>query len=285
VERLCAVLEVSRSGYYRWRRHAPSKRAQADTILRQRIGALHRRSRRTYGSPRIHRDLRDEGIRCGRHRVARLMRQTGLRGAQKRRFRPRTTDSRHARPVHPNRLQFVAVVSQPKVVWVSDLTYISTQEGWLYLAAFMDLGSRRIMGWALRDSLHTDLVTAAFRRAVADGSPPPGLIVHSDRGIQYASEAFGKLLQAYRFEGSMSRVGNVYDNAAMESFWATLKTELPQGGTFPSKAEARLAIFDYIEGFYNRWRRHSALGYLSPLAFEAKFRHESVPPLLSEKAG
>jgi transposase InsO family protein len=285
VERLCEALEVSRSGFYAWHRHAPSIRVQRDQALSERISRLHARSRSVYGSPRIHRDLVEEGVRCGRHRVARLMRQSGLRGAQKRRLRPRTTDSRHRRPVHPNRLALVPAITGPNEAWVSDLTYIPTQEGWLYLAAFMDLGSRRIVGWALRDSLHTDVVLEAFRRAVAHGAPPPGLIVHSDRGIQYASEAFRNLLKAYRFYGSMSRIGNVYDNAAMESFWATLKTELPQGGMFPSKSEARLAIFDYIEGFYNRWRRHSALGYLSPLAFEAKFRHESTVPFVSEKAG
>ena len=285
MERLCEALEVSRSGFYAWQRHTPSARVQRDLALSERIRHLHARSRRVYGSPRIHRDLVEEGVRCGRHRVARLMRQSGLQGAQKRRFRPRTTDSRHSRPVHPNWLAALPAVTRPNEVWVADLTYIPTQEGWLYLAAFMDLGSRRIAGWALRDSLHTDVVLEAFRHAVADSGAPAGLIVHSDRGIQYASEAFGKLLNAYRFTGSMSRVGNVYDNAAMESFWATLKTELPQGGVFQSKSEARLAIFDYIEGFYNRWRRHSALGYLSPLAFEAKFSHESSSAQVSEKAG
>jgi putative transposase len=285
VERLCEALEVSRGGFYAWRRHAPSPRAEADAALRERIVGLHARSRRVYGSPRIHRDLVEEGVRCGRHRVARLMRQSGLRGAQKRRFRPRTTDSRHGRPVHPNRLAVTPAITTPYTAWVADLTYLPTAEGWLYLAAFMDLGSRRIVGWAVRDSLHTDVVLEAFRRAVAQTPAPAGLIVHSDRGIQYASTAFTDLLKAYRFVGSMSRKANVYDNAAMESFWATLKTELPQGGVFQSKSEARLAIFDYIEGFYNRWRRHSALGYLSPLAFEAKFRHEFTRPLLSEKAG
>lgn len=285
MERLCEALGVSRSGFYAWQRHAPSARVQTDLALSERIRHLHARSRGSYGSPRLHRDLVEEGVRCGRHRVARLMRQGGLRGAQKRRFRPRTTDSRHSRPVHPNRLAALPAVTRPNEAWVTDLTYIPTQEGWLYLAAFMDVGSRRIAGWALRDSLHTDVVLEAFRHAVADGAAPPGLIVHSDRGIQYASEAFAKLLRAYRFTGSMSRVGNVYDNAAMESFWATLKTELPQGGVFQSKSEARLAIFDYIEGFYNRWRRHSALGYLSPLAFEAKFNHQLSSAQVSEKAG
>ena len=285
VETLCETLEVSRSGYYAWRRHEPSARVQQDQALREHIALMYARSRKVYGSPRIHRDLVDAGVPCGRHRVARLMRQDGLRGAQKRRFRPRTTDSRHSRPVHPNRLAALPAVTRPREVWVSDLTYIPTQEGWLYLAAFMDLGSRRIAGWAVHDSLHTELVAAAFRRAVADGSVPPGLIVHSDRGIQYASAAFANLLHAYRLTGSMSRPGNVYDNAAMESFWATLKTELPTGGVFQSKSKARLAIFDYIEGFYNRWRRHSALGYLSPLAFEAQFSHQSTVPFVSEKAG
>ena len=285
METLCETLDVSRSGYYAWRRHVPSARARLDQELRERIAAAHVRSRKVYGSPRIHRDLLDAGVPCGRHRVARLMRQEGLRGAQKRRFRPRTTDSRHSRPVHPNRLVERPCVTHPGEVWVSDLTYIPTQDGWLYLAAFMDLGSRRITGWSLCDSLHADGVAEAFHRAVADSLPPPGLIVHSDRGIQYASATFIKLLKAYQLSGSMSRPGNVYDNAAMESFWATMKTELPEGGVFQSKCQARLAIFDYIEGFYNRWRRHSSLGYISPLAFEAQFSHQSTVPFVSEKAG
>lgn len=277
VETLCETLDVSRSGYYAWRRHEPSARARRDQELKAHIMEAHRLSRKVYGSPRVYRELVEAGVACGRHRVARLMRQEGLRGAQKRRFRPRTTDSRHNRPVHPNRLADRPAAARPDEVWVSDMTYIPTQEGWLYVSAFMDLASRRIKGWSARDDLLTEGVAEAFRRAVAPRSPPPGLIVHSDRGTQYASAAFTKLLEAYQLEGSMSRPGNVYDNAAMESFWATMKTELPEG-VFQSKSKARLAIFDYIEGFYNRSRRHSSLGYLSPLAFEAQFSHQSSRP-------
>lgn len=274
---MCETLDVSRSGYYAWRRHEPTARARRDQELKAYIREAHRLSRKVYGSPRVYRELVEAGVACGRHRVARLMRQEGLRGAQKRRFRPRTTDSRHNRPVHPNRLADRPTAARPDEVWVSDMTYIPTQEGWLYVSAFMDLASRRIKGWSVRDDLLTEGVAEAFRRAVAHRSPPAGLIVHSDRGTQYASAAFTKLLEAYQLEGSMSRPGNVYDNAAMESFWATMKTELPEG-VFPSKSQARLALFDYIEGFYNRSRRHSALGYLSPLAFEAQFRHQSSRP-------
>lgn len=277
VDTLCETLDVSRSGYYAWSRHTPSARARRDEELRDHIAQVHARCRKVYGSPRIYRELVDAGVACGRHRVARLMRQEGLRGAQKRRFRPRTTDSRHHQPVHPNRLAEQPAVTRPGEVWVSDLTYIPTQEGWLYVSAFMDLASRRITGWSAREDLMTEGVTEAFHRAVAHRAPPPGMIVHSDRGTQYASAAFANLLNAYRLQGSMSRPGNVYDNAAMESFWATMKTELPEG-VFQSKSQARLAIFDYIEGFYNRSRRHSSLGYLSPLAFEAQFSHQSTRP-------
>lgn len=285
VDRLCEALSVSRSGFYRWRRHEPSARTQLDACLRQRIAEVHARSRKTYGSVRVYRDLQAEGVPCGRHRVARLMRQEGLCGAQKRRFRPRTTDSRHDRPVHPNRIPELPVMDRPDQVWVTDITYVPTDEGWLYVAAFMDLFSRRIKGWSAGESLESALVVDAFRQAATPGLPPAGLIVHSDRGVQYASSEFNRLLHAYRCDGSMSRKGNVYDNAAMESFWATLKTELPMKGGFPSRQQARLAIFDYIEGFYNRWRRHSALAYVSPLAFEAQFTLQSSCPSLSTKAG
>jgi transposase InsO family protein len=198
------------------------------------------------------------------------MRQNGIRGAQKARFRPRTTDSRHTLPISPNRLKDLPSVAHLNQVWVSDITYIATREGWMYLAAFMDLKSRKIKGWALKDHMKTEWVEAAFRQAVFRDPPPPGLIVHSDRGSQYASHRFQDLLEYHRAQSSMSAKGYCYDNASMESFWTTLKSELDTTQPFASKQEAQRAIFEYIEVFYNRFRLHSSLGYRSPLDFEAK---------------
>jgi len=266
---LCALFGVSSSGYYAWRNRKPGKRAEANLELARKIRQVHQASRKTYGSSRITPALRAQGIRCGRKRVARLMRENGLRGAQKARFRPRTTDSRHRLPISPNRLKSLPNLDRLNQVWVSDITYIPTLEGWMYLAAFLDLRSRKIKGWALRDHMKSELVEDAFLQAVFRDRSAPGLIVHSDRGSQYAGHRFQSLLQGHRALGSMSGKGNCYDNAAMESFWATLKTELAITKPFPTKQEARLAIFDYIETFYNRVRIHSSLEYRSPLDFEA----------------
>ena len=285
IRELCEALEVSRSGYYAWRRGGRGQRARANADLGERIAAIHKRSRGTYGSPRITRALAAQGVRCGRHRVARLMRARGLRGVQRGRFRPKTTDSRHDGPIAPNRLQEGAEVTRPNQVWASDITYIPTREGWTYLAAFLDLGSRAAKGWSLHDSLKSDLVQEAFRQAVFRHKPGPGLIVHSDRGCQYASAAFRDQLRTHQALPSMGRTGNCYDNATMESFWATLKSELRITEPFETKDEARRAIFDYIETFYNRRRLHSAIGYQAPLGYEAQLTTNATCPYVSANSG
>jgi transposase InsO family protein len=285
VHELCEVFEVSRSGYYAWRNGGRAKRAKANAELTDQIRTVHRESRATYGSPRVTKDLQVRGIRCGHNRVARIMAQAGLRGMQKARFRPRTTDSRHECPISPNRLGDGVLVSEPNRVWVTDITYIATREGWAYMSAFMDLSTRTIKGWVLRDSLKSRLVVDAFLQAVWRYKPSAGLIVHSDRGSQYAAEEFRRHLSAYEALGSMSRTGNCYDNATMESFWATLKTELQLDHPFETKEEARLAIFDYIETFYNRRRLHSSIGYKSPLEFEAQLMAKITYPQVSANSG
>ena len=282
---LCELLDVSASGYYRWSRTGTSTREKADGMLAEQIEAIHNDSRGTYGSPRITEVLRARGIRCSRKRVARIMRQKGLVGVQKRRFRPRTTDSRHEHQLSPNRLDGVGEVERPNQVWVSDITYIATKQGWMYLSAVMDLGTRTVKGWALKDSLRTSLVSDAFSHAVFRYRPQPGLIVHSDHGSQYASNEFRDLLAQHKALGSMGRIGNCYDNAAMESFFATLKTELVRGQPFNTRQEAKQALFDYIEIFYNRQRLHSSLGYRSPVDYEAQLMVENTAPYMSELSG
>jgi transposase InsO family protein len=270
---LCETLEVSRSGYYAWVGRAPGRRAVENGLLRDKLQELFERNRRVYGSPRLTESLRREGWKCGRHRVARHMRFLGLRARQKKAFKPRTTDSRHRHPIAPNRLK---EVNRPKAldrVWVSDITYIATGQGWVYLAGVMDLCSRKIVGWACADHLKTTLVQAALGQAVAARRPRPGLLHHSDRGCQYASEDYRAQLQQIKSLPSMSAAGNCYDNAAMESFWSTLKTEGLQQHRFQNQSEAELAIFDYIETFYNPKRLHSALGYQSPVEFELELSH------------
>jgi len=267
IQQLCAVLAVSRSGFYHWRTRPPSARQKANERLLQDIKGAFADSRQTYGSPRITRQLRRQKIACGENRVARLMKTQGIRAKRKRPFRPRTTQSRHQETPAPNRLQQV-VVQEPDQAWVADITYLWTAAGWIYLAAVMDLCSRRIVGWSVSHSLETTLVKEALSQALALRRPGPGLLHHSDRGIQYASSAFRALLQTYHILPSMSARGNCYDNAAMEAFWSTLKAELVEGRQFAHLAEIRLALFDYIEVFYNRQRLHSALGYRSPVEFE-----------------
>ena len=268
VEALCDLFGVSASGYYDWLDRKPTMRQKADKALSEQIQEIHKSSRKTYGSPRITQTLRKQGVKCGKKRVARIMKEKKLHGAQKARFRPRTTDSRHDDPISPNRLALMRAIDELNQVWASDITYIPTQEGWLYLSAFMDMKSRGIKGWHISESLETDSVEKAFLQAVFRYRPKPGLIVHSDRGCQYASRRFRDLLERHQALGSMSGKGNCYDNAAMESFWATLKTDLGITQPFKTKEAARLAIFDYIEIFYNRIRIHSALGALSPLDYE-----------------
>jgi len=267
VQELCEALAVSPSGYYEWAGRKPGKRQEANQELAQKIQLVYADSRKTYGSPRIALTLQKQGVACGRKRVARLMKQNDIQGAQKARYKPRTTDSNHDLPISPNRLSELPAVERINQVWVGDITYIPTLEGWMYLAAFMDLKSRKIKGWTIRDHMQTSLVNDAFSKAVFQEGPIPGLITHTDRGCQYASREFQALLSQHHVLGSMSAKGNCYDNAAMESFWATLKTDMRIVKPFKTKEDARRAVFDYIETFYNRFRLHSALG-CSPLDYE-----------------
>lgn len=266
IEALCETLEVSRSGYYAWRSRGPSPRARAAAKLAERVRAAHAASRGTYGSPRIARQL---GCPGARHRVARLMRAEGLQGRCRRRFRVVTTDSRHDEPIAPNHLAQAPEPSGPDQIWVTDITYIPTDEGWLYVAGVLDLWSRRLIGWAMGDSLDTSLPSAALAMALRQRRPKKALLHHSDRGVQYASRAYRAQLAAHRLHASMSRKGNCYDNATMEAFWSTLKNELVHRTRFVSRDQARLALFDYIEVFYNRVRLHSSLGFKSPLDYES----------------
>ena len=269
VQRLCVVFAVSRSGYYAWAQAAGSARERRDRELRAKIAVVYQQSRQTYGSPRVTIELQTQGEQVGRHRVARLMRQDGLRGRQKRRYRVRTTDSRHSHPIAPNRLATQPVPSQPDQVWVSDLTYVPTGEGWLYVAGVLDRCSRCLVGWAMGATLDTAVPLAALMMALRKRKPAAGLVHHSDRGVQYASADYRSALAAHGLVASMSRKGNCYDNAVMEAFWSSLKNELVHRRHFATRAEARTAIFDYIEAFYNRTRRHSSLGYQSPLDYES----------------
>jgi putative transposase len=264
---LCRTLGVSRSGFYAWRGRPPSARAAEDEALAGAIASAHRQSRGTYGSPRVHAALRAEGRRLSRKRVIRLMRAQQLAARRRRRFR-RTTQSKHGLPVAANVLARRFEVAAPNVAWVTDITYVPTREGWLYLAAILDLHSRRVVGWSMGASLETELCLRALRMALGARKPPPGLVHHSDRGCQYASAAYRQALAAGGLVCSMSRKGNCWDNAVAESFFATLKGDLVDHADFATRAEARAAIFEYVEVFYNRQRRHSHLGYQTPVAFE-----------------
>jgi transposase InsO family protein len=275
VAALCKVLEVSRSGYYAWERRVPSARSREDAKLRVHIAAIHERSRGVYGAPRVHAELRASGFRVSRKRVARLMSELGLESRRKRRFKA-TTDSRHTLPVAENVLDRKFEVDAPNVAWVTDITYVWTSEGWLYLAAILDLFSRRVVGFAMSERIDRQLALDALCAAVGRRLPNAGLVHHSDRGSQYASGDYQDALDEAGVVCSMSRKGNCWDNAVAESFFATLKTELVYLRRFATRAEAREAIFEFIESFYNRERRHSTLGYLSPVAFERKFDQEKV---------
>lgn len=265
---LCDTLAVSRSGYHAWKKRQPSMRAQADAALLPLIEEAFKKSRQTYGSPRICHSLRQGGQRCGRNRVARLMRQKNWRSQSRRRFRASLTDSNHDLPIAPNRLHGAMAPMRRDVVWVADITYVDTDEGWLYVAGVLDLGTRRCVGWAMGDTLATSLPLAALEMALTHRQPSGGLVHHSDRGVQYASQAYRQRLAAAGVVPSMSRRGNCYDNAAMESFWSSLKRELVHRSRFATRQQARAAIFEWIEIFYNRERLHSALGYKSPVDFE-----------------
>ena len=270
-KRMCAVLEVSRSGYYAWRARQPSIRQKDNEELLERIRAIHAQSRRLYGSPRIRAELNGQGFRCGKNRVARIMKDHALRAEVKRRRFRRTTDSNHTYALAANLL---LGKHQTEGVWASDMTFVPTSEGWLYVAAVMHVKSRKIIGLAMGEKITQDLASAALRDAVGRQGHAEGLIHHSDRGRQYASYAYQDLLKRYGMRASMSRSGNCYDNAYLESFFGTLKTELVHGERYRSRLEARLSIFEYVEVFYNRQRSHSALGYRSPEQYE-KLLHET----------
>jgi len=267
VELMCRVLGVSRSGYYAWRVRPESARARMNRLLLSRIRMVHRQSRCNYGSPRVTDELRSQGERCGQNRVARVMRRYGIRSKAVRKFRA-TTDSNHNHPVAPNLLARRFTVERPDTVWVSDITYIWTQEGWLYLAGVLDLCSRRIVGCAMSSRVDGQLTLEALSQALGRRRPKAGLLHHSDRGKQYAALEYQRLLHDHGLVPSMSRKGDCWDNAPMESFFATLKRELVYRQRFATRQEAQNAVFEYIEVFYNRKRRHSSLGSQSPAEFE-----------------
>lgn len=270
VETLAQALEVSPSGFYAQQHQAEGMRARQDRELVPKIQTVFEESRRTYGSPRIQITLQRQGHRCGKNRIARIMRENHLRARQKRRYVPLTTNSQHDWPIAPNWLAQVPAATRSDQVWVVDITYIATGEGWVYLAVVLDACSRKVVGWAMAVSLETPLVTAALNQAQKERRPAPGLLHHSDRGVQYASSAYRALLACYQITPSMSRAANPYDNAIAESFMATLKTECLDH-TPATRAQARLMVFDYLETFYNPRRLHSALGYQSPVEFEKQF--------------
>jgi len=268
VAMLCRVLEVSESGYYAWRKRAPSQRRQSDVLLGDRIEALHRRSRSTYGRPRIHADLREQGVAVSGKRVARLMRERRISGASRRKSTITTIRSRDARPA-PDLVDRNFRADRPDQLWVADITYIPTWAGFLYLAVVLDAYSRRVVGWAMANHLRTELVLDAFNMAIYRRKPD-GVIHHSDQGTQYTSIAFGARCREAGVRPSMGSVGDCYDNAMCESFNATLECELLVQHRFKNQREASLAVFDFIEGWYNPHRRHSALGYLSPSNYERR---------------
>ena len=264
---LCRVLHVARSAYYAWARRGVSARATADKEMTARIAAVHACSRRTYGAPRVHATLRAQGVRCARKRVARLMRAAGLVGCHRRR-RTRTTVADPAHTPAPNLVARDFAVSRPNCLWLGDITYLPTHEGWLYLAVLLDAHSRRVVGWAMADHLRSQLTLDALAMALRARRPGAGLVHHTDRGSQYTAAAYQEVLAARGLICSMSRSGDCYDNAMAESFFATLKAELADAGTWPTRAAARTAIFEWLEVWYNRQRRHSALGYRAPVAHE-----------------
>jgi putative transposase len=267
ISTMCRVLEVAVSGFYAWLRRAPSRRSQENTGLGERIVRIYQANRQVYGSPRIQAVLRAEGKRCGRKRVARLMREYGL-NAKPRKHRTRTTDSQHEQPVAPNLLNREFSATAPNTKWVADITAIWTAQGWLYLAVVLDIFSRLVVGWAMDAHRDEALVDQAARMALARRHPEPGLLHHSDRGSQYTAADYRELLAGYGIVVSMSGKGDCYDNALMESFFGTLKSECVDREFYQSHAQARQSIFEYLEAFYNRQRLHSSLGYLSPVTYE-----------------
>ncbi len=268
VSMLCKVLEVSKSGYYAWKGRPPSRRSREDAVLTEKIREIHCRSRETYGCPRVHAELRALGVRCGRRRVARLMRKSGLRGCMRSR-KKRTTrrDPGGATPA-PDLVNRNFAATAPDRLWTADITYLKTDEGFLHLAFVLDVYSRKVVGWSMAPHLRTELVVDALEMAVWRRKPKAGLVHHSDRGTQYTALSFGKRLEEVGIVPSMGRTGSALDNAISESFVATLKVELVHRRRFPTREAARSAVFEYVEAFYNRRRLHSSLGYMSPEGFE-----------------
>lgn len=270
VAALCRVLKVSESGYYAWVMRPPSPRNRENARLEQEIKASHQRTRETYGPSRLQRDLADYGIFVGIDRIKRIRRKLGLRCKQKRKFKA-TTNSKHTLPVAPNLLAREFTVSVPNQAWVSDITYIPTAEGWLYLAGIKDLFSGELVGYALNERMTKDLVIQALFRAVRNQKPKPGLILHSDRGSQYCAHDYQKVLVQFDMRPSMSRKGDCWDNSPMESFWGTLKNELVHHRQYSTRYQAKQEITEYIEIFYNRQRKQARLGFLSPVAFTKQY--------------
>ena len=275
VTRLCQMLKVSPSGYYAWRQRPVSEREMANQALVNRIKTVYNDSGQTYGSPRVYRELKAAGVACSENRVARLMRLRNLRPKQVRRYKS-TTKRNKAHPVVPNVLNRDFTTDRPDHKWLSDITYIPTGDGWLYLAAILDLYARRIVGWAMSDRMTSDLTLTALKQALQRRQPARGLLLHSDQGSQYTDQTYQAVLKAHRIQASMNGVGSWYDNAPMESFFGTLKSELVHHRHYRTHEEARPDLFFYIEAFYNRRRRHSSLDYLSPEAYERLYhkRHE-----------
>jgi transposase InsO family protein len=270
IRTMCRVLQVRPSGYYRWRDRVPGRREVERLRLVESIRSVHQRSGGRYGSPRVHQALRQEGTCCSRNQVARLMREHSLHASRCRRFRVRTTDSRHPYPLAQNRLNRQFRPSKLDTVWAADLTYVATDEGWVYLAAVMDLCSRRIIGWSTASHLRAELPLSALEQALAARRPCGELMHHSDRGVQYACGEYQAALERHGIQCSMSRSGNCYDNAALESFFKTFKVELVYQDHYRTRQEAQASIYTYIELFYNRQRLHSALGYQSPVDYEMR---------------
>lgn len=275
VQRLCKVLDVSPSGYFAWKNRPASRRQREDLVLLAHVRSAFSLSHETYGSPRMTHEVREQGLMAGRRRVARLMRENGLRALQPRRSQ-RTTDSQHAFPVAPNRLDQDFTTAAPNEKWGTDLSYIWTREGWLYLAVVIDLYARRVVGWAAGDRLHKELALIALRRALIMRRPAAGLLHHSDRGSQYCSNEYQAELRRHGIVISMSGKGNCYDNAMVETFFKTLKSELVWRTVFQTRAEATKALARYIDGFYNPCRRHSALGFVSPIQFEKRSANQTA---------
>ena len=267
IARMCQALSVSESGYYAWRKRPLSERKRRDAELAERIELAYEENRRVYGSPRLHAELKEQGEHCGRKRVARLMREGGINAKPKRR-KMKTTDSKHSNPVAPNLLKRDFTADAPNTKWVADITGIGTAEGWLYLAAVVDIYSRFVVGWAMGKERDEQLITKAAVMALERRRPGAGLLHHSDRGSQYTSQGYQALLKQHGIEISMSRKGDYYDNALMESFFGTVKEECVERQTYQTRAEARSSVFEYLEVFYNRQRRHSSLGYVSPVIYE-----------------